>query len=87
MSGEYQRSLLAGVHPVAPVVKLMERGVGVPGLVKMQNINAVAEGPFDQVGVVAKAVVGRVGYDRQPHPGRTTTGERVGVDLGLNRFW
>ncbi|MNP25241.1 hypothetical protein D3C76_1180390 [compost metagenome] len=88
MGGEHQRTVFTAgsTHAVAPGEEFMERRVGVPGLVKVQHLDTVAQLLLDQLGVVAEAVVGRVGHHRQLDLRRPAPGQRTGVDLGLDRF-
>ena len=88
VGGEHQRAIgrTRGAHAVAPSEKLVERRIGVPGLVEVQHLDAVAQALLDQLGVVAQAVVGGVGDHRQLDLGCPATGQRTGVDLGLDRL-
>ena len=51
-------------HAIAPGEKLVKRRVGIPGLIEVQHLYTVAQLLLDQFGVVAQAVVGRVGDHR-----------------------
>ncbi|MNZ73508.1 hypothetical protein D3C78_919190 [compost metagenome] len=64
MGGEHQRAVFitGGAHAVAPGKELMKRCIGVPGLVEVQHLNAIAQLLSDQFGVVAEAVIGRIGH-------------------------
>ncbi len=88
VGGEHQGSLLAarGAHAIASVVELVERGIGVPSLVEVQHLDAVAEGLLDQLGVVAQAVVGGVGHHRQLHLRLAAARQRAGGDLRGDRL-
>ena len=70
---------------VEAVVELVEVRVGVPGLVEVQHLDGVPQALLDGVDVVAKAVVGGVGYHHQPHLAAGLLGERAGGDLLLDR--
>ncbi|MNX95528.1 hypothetical protein D3C86_1278050 [compost metagenome] len=67
MGGEHQRAVFitGGAHAVAPGKELMKRCIGVPGLVEVQHLNAIAQLLPDQLGVVAEAVIGRIGHHRE----------------------
>ncbi|MNF70546.1 hypothetical protein D3C84_524580 [compost metagenome] len=88
MGGEHQRAVgrARGAHAVTPGEELVKGRIGVPGFVEVQDLDTVAQGLLDQFGVVAEAVVGRVGDHRQFHFGGTTLGQRAGIDLGLDRL-
>ncbi|VVN47686.1 hypothetical protein PS659_06008 [Pseudomonas fluorescens] len=64
MGGKHQRAafITGGAHAVAPGEKLMKRRIGVPGLVEVQHLDAIAQLLPDQLGVVAEAVIGRIGH-------------------------
>ncbi|MNF80984.1 hypothetical protein D3C84_632380 [compost metagenome] len=52
----------------------------------MQHLDTVAQHLLDQLGVIAKPVIGGIGYHRQFHLGRPPLGQGVGLDLGANRL-
>ena len=73
-------------HRVAVPVDRIESGVGVPGLVEVDPVHARVEQLLHPPGVVAEAVVGRVGDDRVHRPGVDPLGhQRVGLDGRLER--
>ena len=88
MRGEHHRpaGLTCGAHAVAAGVELMERGVRVPGFIEMQHLDRVAQGAFDQFGVVAQPVVSRIGHHHELDLGLPATSQRAGIDLGLDRL-
>ncbi|MNL10027.1 hypothetical protein D3C87_1308150 [compost metagenome] len=88
MGGEHQRAIVTAgrAHAVTPGEKLMERRVGVPGLIEMQHLDAVAQLLLDQLGVVTEAVIGRIGHYRELDLGCSALGQRAGIDLGLDRL-
>ena len=81
-----ERAGLRRRDAVIAVVELVEVGVGVPGLVEMQHVDRVAERLLDGVGVVAEAVIGRVGHHHQADLAAGLLGERAGGDLLLDRL-
>ena len=88
MGAKYQRRALftSRAHAKAVGIELMKRGIGKPGFVKVHNFDTARQGLLDQLGVVAQAVVSRVCHHCQLDLGLATTGQRAGVDLGLDRF-
>ena len=92
MSGEDDRVLLARLalgHAVVVLVERMERGIGVPGLIEMQEVDRAADLLGDFLGVVAQAVVGRVGHHRDTRFGTGLVGlagQRIGRDALLQGF-
>ncbi len=55
--GVRRARMIARRNPMEAVVELMEVTVGVPGLVKVKNVDGVAELRLDPVDVVAEPVV------------------------------
>ncbi|MNU79357.1 hypothetical protein D3C71_689710 [compost metagenome] len=92
MRGEDDRILLTRLalgHAVVVLVERMERGIGVPGFVEMQEVDRAADLVGDLLGVVAQAVVGRVGHHRDARLGAGLVGlagQRIGGDALLQRF-
>ncbi len=89
MGGEDDRVLLARLalgHAVMVFVERMERGVGVPGLVEVQEVHRAADLVGDLLGVVAQAVIGRIGDHRDARLGAGgvgLAGQRIGGDALL----
>ncbi|MCY1433842.1 hypothetical protein D9M71_498820 [compost metagenome] len=88
MRAEHQRAVGAArsAHGVAPAEELVKRRIGIPGLVEVQHLDTAAQFLLDQLGVVAQPVVGGIGHHRQLDLGRATPGQRIGLDLGLDRY-
>ncbi|MNF64621.1 hypothetical protein D3C84_463610 [compost metagenome] len=68
---------LAAVHAVAPLVQRVEARVGVPGLVVVDAVDALAQLAGGGLHVVAEAVVGRVGQHRQHRTGLLVARQRA----------
>jgi hypothetical protein len=74
-------------HRVATAVQRIEARVGVPRLVEMNAIDAGAEQLLHATGVVAQAVVGRVGDHRVDRPRvNVRADERVGGQRRVDRL-
>ena len=71
---------------VVAVVEFVEVRIGVPSLVEVQDLHAVAERLLDGIDVVAEAVIGRVGHDHQPNLAAGLLGEGARRDLLLYGF-
>ena len=88
VGGEHQGAVrrARGTHAIAPGEELVKGSIGIPGLIKMQHLDTVAQLLLDQFGVVTQAVIGGVGHHRQFHFRWSPTGQGAGVDLGADRL-
>ena len=74
------------VHGMSIAVKRVEPGVCIPGLVEVNAIDARIQQFFHAPGVVAEAVVRRVGDDSVDRPRLDALGyQRIRLDRGLDR--
>ena len=76
-------------HAIVVLVHGTETGVGVPGLVKVQVVHALAKLLLDVGHIVAQPVIGRIGKGGHLDPGafQLVRNELVGCDFFVDAFF